>query len=82
MQPIITSLKEQKYSDLKEFQTAFAAFQADKKKAFDEIADFVKSTPFLENCLSSDLFAQNDPNQFIFYEPFVQLDIRRFNEDL
>jgi hypothetical protein len=46
LQPIITSMKEKKYNDLKEFQTAFTAFQADKKKAFDEIEDFVKSTPF------------------------------------
>ncbi len=82
LQSIIASLKEQKYNDLKEFQTAFAAFLEDKKKAFNSIEEFVKSTSFLENRLSSDLFAQNAPDHFVFYEPFVKLDIRRFNEDL
>ena len=56
LQPIIASLKEQKYSDLEKFQDAFAAFLEDKKKSFKSIEDFVKSTPFLEKRLSSDLF--------------------------
>lgn len=82
LQPIIATLKEQKENDLKGFKEEFTIFQADKKKAFCSIEEFVKSTPFLQKHLSAELFVQNAPDHFIFFEPFVKLDIRRFNEDL
>lgn len=82
LQPIIATLKEQKHNDLKGFQKAFATFQEDKKSAFLSILDFLSKTPFLERHLSGELLAQNIPHYFIFFEPFVKLDIRRFNEDL
>jgi hypothetical protein len=82
LQPIISTLKEQKYNDLTDFQKAFATFQDNKKNAFLLILEFVNKTPFLQKHLPGELWAQNISHHFIFFEPFVKLDIRRFNEDL
>jgi len=81
-QSIIANIKEQKYKDLSRFQEAFVAFQIDKKNAFLLIQEFVDKTPFLQKHLAGELFSQNIPQWLIFFEPFVNLNIRRFNEDL
>lgn len=78
LQPIVDILKKEKYNDLARFQKAFATFEIDKRNAFCTIAEFVKKTPFLQKHLSSELFVQHIPEHFIFFEPFVKLDIRRF----
>ncbi len=81
LQPIISTLKEQKYNDLMDLRKAFATFQDDKKNAFLLILEFVNKTPFLQKRLPSELWAQNILIISYFFEPFVKLDIRRFNED-
>jgi hypothetical protein len=48
LQPIIATLKEQKYNDLMGFQKAFTTFQVDKKNAFLSILELVNKTPFLQ----------------------------------
>lgn len=79
-QPIIANIKEQKYKDLAGFQKAFISFQNDKKNAFLAIQEFANKTSFLQKHLSGELFAQNISQYFIFFEPFVKLNIRGFNE--
>ncbi len=59
LQPIISTLKEQKYNDLTDFRKAFATFQDDKKNAFLLILEFVNKTPFLQRHLPGELWAQN-----------------------
>ena len=66
LQPVIGTLKEQKYNDLMGFQKAFSAFQLDKKNAFLSILELVNKTPFLQKHLPSGLLAQNIPYYFIF----------------